>query len=102
MRPDLWEKKTGKRRGFRATKREGEGLGQCADSRRRTNTCRERRKRSHDPGTTKKRRHFHTHASMPLANALSASRADLDSLAPDVVQRYDAGDEDVAFDVLFW
>jgi hypothetical protein len=42
---------------------------------------------------------------MPLANALSASRADLDSLdslAPDVVQRYDAGDEDVAFDVLFW
>jgi hypothetical protein len=44
----------------------------------------------------------HTHASMPLANALSASRADLDSLAPDVVQRYDAGDEDVAFDVLFW
>jgi hypothetical protein len=40
---------------------------------------------------------------MPTAaNALSASRADLDSLAPDVVQRYDAGDEDVAFDVLFW
>lgn len=27
------------------------------------------------------------------ANALSASRADLDSLAPNVVERYDPGDE---------
>ena len=75
--------------------------------------CRQSEKNEHLSGKTKEKprpRHDekettlpHTHASMPpLANALSASRADLDSLAPDVVQRYDAGDEDVAFDVLFW
>ena len=101
MRPDLWAKKTGKRRGKRATRCLGERGSDSADTRRRRTLVGKDEKRSHEHDE-KETTLPHTHASMPLANALSASRADLNSLAPDVVQRYDAGDEDVAFDVLFW
>ena len=36
-----------------------------------------------------------------VANAVSATSASLDSLAPNAVQRYAPGDWDVAFDVKF-